>query len=157
MRQETGTTTITEKNASLRGEGQVDLALQWVFPRTDLPATQMPRQGEGELVLGRDATCDIRLDGNDISRRHAVIRRVEGDASPIIVDLESRNGVRVNSRAVASARLASGDVLRLDKETRRVVGVTIPFFMKRAAHQKVSVPEVSWVPFNDLAAELISP
>jgi DNA-binding NtrC family response regulator len=113
MRQETGTTTITEKNASLRGEGQVDLALQWVFPRTDLPATQMPRQGEGELVLGRDATCDIRLDGNDISRRHAVLRRVEGDASPIIVDLESRNGVRVNSRAVASARLASGDVLRV--------------------------------------------
>jgi len=113
MRQETGTTTITEKSAFLRGEGQVDLALQWVFPRTDLPATQMPRQGEGELVLGRDATCDIRLDGNDISRRHAVIRRVEGDASPIIVDLESRNGVRVNSRAVASARLASGDVLRV--------------------------------------------
>jgi DNA-binding NtrC family response regulator len=113
MRQETGTTTITEKNSSLRGEGQVDLALQWVFPRTDLPATQMPRQGEGELVLGRDATCDIRLDGNDISRRHAVLRRVEGDASPIIVDLESRNGVRVNSRAVASARLASGDVLRV--------------------------------------------
>ena len=113
MRQETLTTTITEKSASLRGEGQADLALQWVFPRTDLPATQMPRQGEGELVLGRDATCDIRLDGNDISRRHAVIRRVEGDASPIIVDLESRNGVRVNSRAVASARLASGDVLRV--------------------------------------------
>jgi DNA-binding NtrC family response regulator len=113
MRQETGTTTITEKNASLRGEGQVDLALQWVFPRTDLPATQMPRQGEGELVLGRDATCDIRLDGNDISRRHAVIRRVEGDASPIIVDLESRNGVRVNSRAVASARLGISDVLRV--------------------------------------------
>jgi hypothetical protein len=113
MRQETGTTTITEKSVSRRGEGQADLALVWLFPRTDLPATRLPGQGEGELVLGRDAACDVRLDGNDVSRRHAVIRRGQGDPNPLIFDLQSRNGIRVNSRAVVSAQLENGDVLRV--------------------------------------------
>jgi uncharacterized protein YuzE len=74
------------------------------------------------------------------------------DADVLYVTFE-----RLPEQAYIYVENASGDVLRLDKETRRVVGVTIPFFMKRAAHQKVSVPEVSWVPFNDLAAELVSP
>ncbi|HEY5285041.1 MAG TPA: sigma 54-interacting transcriptional regulator [Polyangia bacterium] len=113
MRQDTGMTTITENSAPRHGEGQADLALAWLFPRTDLPAMRLPRQGEGELVLGRDATCSLRLEGNDISRRHAVIKGGESDPSPLIVDLQSRNGIRVNGRAVASAQLAGGDVLRV--------------------------------------------
>jgi uncharacterized protein YuzE len=63
---------------------------------------------------------------------------------------------RLPSQSVIYVENENGDVLRLDRETRRVVGVTIPFFVKRAAQQKVNVPEVSWVPFNDLATELVS-
>jgi uncharacterized protein YuzE len=50
----------------------------------------------------------------------------------------------------------NGDVLRLDKKSRRVVGCTIPFFSKRAMKRKVTVPEVGRVPFNELAKELVS-
>lgn len=50
----------------------------------------------------------------------------------------------------------SGDVLRLDKETKSVVGVTIPFFAKRAAVGPIIVPEVGLVPFNVLAEYLVT-
>ena len=66
----------------------------------------------GERVIGRDPSCAVELSGNDVSRRHAALRR-EGAGGTIIADLGSRNGVRVNGRPVASAALAPGDVVRL--------------------------------------------
>lgn len=50
----------------------------------------------------------------------------------------------------------NGDVLRLDKETKRVVGVTIPFFSARLKKGPLSIPEIGPVPFNDFASELVS-
>jgi hypothetical protein len=50
----------------------------------------------------------------------------------------------------------SGDVLKIDKKTRRVVGCTIPFFARRAKLGKVVVPEIGAVPFNDIADTLLS-
>jgi uncharacterized protein YuzE len=51
---------------------------------------------------------------------------------------------------------ANGDILRLDKGTRRVFGVTIPFFAKRSQKAPISVPEIGPVPFNDHSQELIT-
>jgi uncharacterized protein YuzE len=48
----------------------------------------------------------------------------------------------------------NGDILKLDRESGRVIGVTLPFFSKRSKSGKVVVPEVGPVPFND-AADLI--
>ena len=42
----------------------------------------------------------------------------------------------------------NGDILRLDRESKRVVGITLPFFSKRAKAGKIVVPEVGSVPFN---------
>jgi uncharacterized protein YuzE len=50
----------------------------------------------------------------------------------------------------------NGDVLRLDKESRRVVGITIPFFAKRAAEKPLSIPEIGPVPFNERSEDLVS-
>jgi len=50
----------------------------------------------------------------------------------------------------------AGDVLKIDRNTRRVVGCTIPFFAKRAKRGKIIIPEVGAVPFNDVADELLS-
>jgi uncharacterized protein YuzE len=50
---------------------------------------------------------------------------------------------------------ANGDVLRIDKETNRVVGVTIPFFLKRAARGRIEVPEIGSVPLNDIALQMV--
>jgi uncharacterized protein YuzE len=50
----------------------------------------------------------------------------------------------------------SGDVLKIDRKTHRVVGCTIPFFAKRARRGKIIIPEIGAVPFNDIAEELLS-
>ena len=113
MRHDAGSTTITESSAPRQGDGAVTLALMWLFPRADIPSVDLQTQGEGEWLIGRDPACAILLEGNEVSRRHAVIRRTAADVAPHIVDLGSRNGIRVNGCAVASAKLGCGDVVRV--------------------------------------------
>jgi len=113
MPQDTGTTTITESSTPKHGEGAATLALVWLFPRADIPSVNLQTQGAGEWLIGRDPACAIRLEGNDVSRRHAEIRRTAADPAPAIVDLGSRNGIRVNGSVVASAELGCGDVVRV--------------------------------------------
>jgi DNA-binding winged helix-turn-helix (wHTH) protein len=72
--------------------------------------------GEGEHVLGRGATCAVRIDSRSVSRRHAVLRTRDGEAS--IEDLGSRNGTYVRGRKVeGSAVLRSGDEVRVGSVT----------------------------------------
>ncbi len=113
MGQDAGTTTITEANVPRRGDGKEALALLWLFPRADIPAVSLPLQGEGEWLIGRDPACAIRLDGNDVSRRHAAVRRTAAESALRIVDLGSRNGIRVNGQGVTSAALGCADVVRV--------------------------------------------
>ena len=114
MRQDTGTTTTTtEISAARHGEGAETLALVWLFPRADIPAVPLQAQGAGEWVIGRDPACAIRLEGNDVSRRHAAIRRPTAESAPSISDLGSRNGIRVNGCVVPSAEIVCGDVVRV--------------------------------------------
>jgi len=49
----------------------------------------------------------------------------------------------------------AGDILKLDRKSRRVVGCTVPGFLARAKQGKVSIPEVGSVPFNDIAEALV--
>jgi transcriptional regulator with PAS, ATPase and Fis domain len=79
--------------------------VRWVFPET--LATAVP---SGRRVVGRDEDCDTRLDGQEISRRHAELR---ADGPMLAIrDLDSRNGVHVNGKRVSDAPLAPGDVVR---------------------------------------------
>jgi transcriptional regulator with AAA-type ATPase domain len=110
---EAGDTTVTEASSPRHGGGAQALSLVWLFPRTGLPPVALHGPGDVELVLGRDPACAIRLDGNDVSRRHAVIRRIAPDPIPVISDLGSRNGVRVNGHAVSSTQIGCGDVIRV--------------------------------------------
>ena len=66
------------------------------------------------LRIGRETDNDICLQDVTVHRYHAAIHRTE-DAEFVITDLSSAegNGVVVNGRAVAEARLASGDVIEL--------------------------------------------
>jgi Protein of unknown function (DUF3662)/FHA domain len=63
------------------------------------------------VVIGRSRDCDIQLADANVSRRHAELRQ-EG-ATYWIVDLESTNGVAVNGRRQARAKLQSGDTITL--------------------------------------------
>jgi hypothetical protein len=59
-------------------------------------------------IIGRSRESDCVIDDQNVSRRHAELRRnSSGDWQ--IVDLGSTNGVKVNDRQVDSSRLAPGD------------------------------------------------
>lgn len=65
--------------------------------------------------IGRGTESDLRIDDPGVSRHHAEIRRQDGDV--VVVDSGSTNGVVVDGRRVAQARLADGARLLLGNTT----------------------------------------
>ena len=65
----------------------------------------------GELMIGRDGSCDIVLGDIEVSRRHA--RLVFRDGRWIIRDLASTNGTTVNGVRVGRCELRPGDDLAI--------------------------------------------
>ncbi|MBW2459378.1 MAG: FHA domain-containing protein [Deltaproteobacteria bacterium] len=66
--------------------------------------------GEAGAVLGRSLACTVRLDGDDVSRRHA--RILVADDIATIEDLGSVHGVRVNGEPLTGSKpLKNGDVI----------------------------------------------
>ena len=63
------------------------------------------------VVIGRAKDCDVQLSDPNVSRRHAELRRENGDYW--IVDLGSTNGMEVNGRQLERAQLESGDTITL--------------------------------------------
>lgn len=77
-----------------------------------------PLGPSGEAVIGRDDEAPLRIDDRTASHRHAKLLFDEETVS--IIDLESRNGTRVNGERLApgTARLlAAGDVITLADAT----------------------------------------
>jgi len=60
-----------------------------------------------EFLIGRGDQCQLRLDDDNISREHAIIR-CQGDRC-VIVDLGSTNGILINGIKVKDATLKPGD------------------------------------------------
>ncbi len=109
-----GNTTVATTSAGSRGAvDSSNLALVWMFPQPSQPTVGLCLADGGELVIGRDEGCAVHLPGNDVSRRHAALRREATGMGVEIVDLGSRNGARVNGQRVSSAHLRRGDVVRL--------------------------------------------
>ena len=68
---------------------------------------------ETSTSIGRESANAVRLDDNEVSRRHAEISRV-GDRF-VVGDLRSSNGTYVNSRKVERAPLAAGDQIQVGR------------------------------------------
>ena len=100
---------------------------------TDLQATTSPPRGdvrwwlswnhrtfrlsEGDNIIGRDPRCDVWLDHDGISRRHARIRIAKAEPA-IVEDLQSTNGTFVGRERVMVPRpLADKDVIKLGSVT----------------------------------------
>jgi chromosome segregation ATPase len=66
---------------------------------------------EPKVGLGRDDENAIQLEGDSISRHHAVLERVNGEY--VLRDLHSCNGTFLNDQLVQEAPLKPGDRLRL--------------------------------------------
>src|SRR5687768_11559186 len=67
---------------------------------------------DGPTAIGRAPECDISVQGDEISRRHALVKPTPEGLS--VEDLGSSNGTFVNGRPVRQAFLAAGDELKLD-------------------------------------------
>jgi DNA-binding winged helix-turn-helix (wHTH) protein len=69
---------------------------------------------EGEQTAGRDAECELVIDAETVSRRHARITVIEGNAT--IEDLSSTNGTHVNGRTITGPTpIADGNEVLLGK------------------------------------------
>lgn len=78
--------------------------LRFAFQEIDLPA--------GTFLIGRAQHCQLTIDDPLVSREHARIRVTPAGAS--IDDMNSRNGVFVNGKAVhEEVALADGDRIRI--------------------------------------------
>ncbi len=76
---------------------------------------------EGEAVIGRDESCQIRLATNEISRQHCRLV-CEGD-HVVVHDLGSRNGTLINDVAIqGQSELQPGDILRVGPVTFQLAG-----------------------------------
>lgn len=78
------------------------------------------------VLIGRLSTCNLILDHPEVSRRHALIRKIEGKY--FIEDLDSSNGTRVNDNSVKHAELHNGDLIRISSFTLLFLdGQLIPY------------------------------
>ena len=70
----------------------------------------IPVSGDS-LLIGRGATCDLRLPERAVSRRHARLRYAEG--AWFIQDQDSAGGTYVNGRRVTATRLILNDIIAI--------------------------------------------
>ena len=93
-------------------------------PTPRLVVTQGPAAGRevevaAEIVIGREAAT-LTIDDSELSRRHAVVRPVDGGAE--IEDLGSTNGTFVNGRKIdAPTRIGGGDTVTLGRTELKLV------------------------------------
>ena len=68
--------------------------------------------GQNTLIIGREPGSDLPLDGEDISRRHAELS-CDDRGRWSVRDLDSQNGIVVNSQQVSKSSLDHGDTIAI--------------------------------------------
>jgi pSer/pThr/pTyr-binding forkhead associated (FHA) protein len=66
-----------------------------------------------EMIIGRDASCQIVIDHPSVSSRHARVK--QDDSGLFLTDLGSTNGTFVNDDKVVDCQLAHQDWIRVGK------------------------------------------
>ncbi|HUB07920.1 MAG TPA: GGDEF domain-containing protein [Myxococcales bacterium] len=69
--------------------------------------------GRAETIVGRSSRCDVQVDQESVSRRHAKLSRSGGGI--VVRDLESTNGTLVNDQAVTEYELRNGDLIKIGR------------------------------------------
>lgn len=104
------------------------------------------------VVIGRQASCDLRLKHKTISKLHCVL--VKTDGLMLLRDLGSTNGCQVNGRRVLRAALLPNDVLGLANLRFRVrMGPDEP--AGHAKHERTE--QLGGVELDDLAGSVEPP
>src|SRR5262245_47775149 len=89
------------------------------FTRSDGLVAQVLADPGKTVLLGRDLSCDVRLDGRKVSRRHLRIEN-RGGGGVHLVDNGSHNGTFVNGQRVSEVPLAAGDIVQAGEWEGRV-------------------------------------
>jgi ABC transport system ATP-binding/permease protein len=79
---------------------------------------QLTFGGKQELTIGRDDNNDIKLDGLQISNRHA--RLLQSGSGVTVEDLNSTNGVYVNGQKISRQNVSSSDSVQIGSFVIRV-------------------------------------
>jgi len=98
----------------------------------------------GKVIVGRTADNDLQVDSKVISRHHAQI--VTDLQQSLLEDLNSTNGVHVNSKRVKRHRLSDGDVVRLGEHK-------LYYRDLRGADSAADTGEAHWTGFEESIAE----
>ncbi len=92
-----------------------------------------------ELRIGRSLECDISLQDNRVSARHALIKPEKSGC--MIVDLGSRNGTYINGQLInKSAYLSPGDRITAGETTIIVKGITQSPKVHRTEKREIEIP-----------------
>lgn len=134
-----------DRTTLARGEGREQ-------PRGATFALELGAQrllvAEGEHIIGRGSDCDIVLDCEEVSRRHARLTVTATNA--FIEDLDSVNGVKVNGQPIRGKTLvASGSrigfaklevvlVQRASRDARATRRVPLPTRKRLASGEELS-------------------
>ena len=90
------------------------------LPEQELPKLIVTHNGDTQqefefvnsrALIGRSDLSDMLIDGEFVSRQHALLIRDEN--AVIIIDLRSKNGTFVNSRPVSSKVLRDSDIIMI--------------------------------------------
>ncbi len=87
-----------------------DACLVLIYP----PGPEMGKRwalSEREIILGRGSDCDIQIDRDSVSRRHARVFEQAGEWH--VEDLGSTNGSYINDRPIRRAPLSDADFLKI--------------------------------------------
>jgi diguanylate cyclase (GGDEF)-like protein len=101
---------LVSKSSSLPSESENGACLVHIYPTGPAMGSRYPIS-DVALVMGRDEECDIRLEDDSVSRRHACIQTQE--ARHFITDLQSTNGTYVNDVRVRGQKLHDGDYIHI--------------------------------------------
>lgn len=100
---------------------------------------------EASVSIGRESSNLIQIDDNEVSRRHAEIRRVGNEF--VVGDLRSSNGTYVNSRKIERAALTSGDQIQ--------VGRTVLVFAQEAEDLPIGQVDIVSGPAADAQSRIV--
>jgi two-component system NtrC family sensor kinase len=100
---------------------------------------------EASVHIGRESSNLIQIDDNEVSRRHAEIRRVGNEF--VVGDLSSSNGTYVNSRKIERATLTSGDQIQ--------VGRTVLVFAQEAEDLPIGQVDIVSGPIADAHSRIV--
>jgi hypothetical protein len=79
---------------------------------------------DGEVIIGRDELCQIRLASSDVSRHHCILRMTPDGV--VARDLDSRNGTYLNDTLMEEETLLKpGDMLRIGPIVLQIPGAPV--------------------------------